>query len=308
VRLSLLVEFWLAEQNIAGYTVAVPYNTAGSLVGQLDPVEHSKRRKIWDRAFTPAAVKSYEPLLQKRVAQLMQELSNRSNQPVDLAEWTSFMSMDFMGDFAYGGMFDSMAHGAETTGAREVMIKIVTTADAIGTLPWLRPIFVQLIKYGNPFFQNAAMAVVNKRLEKGSEYRDLFYYLVGHPACLPSSRACIDLEAQLNEDGEGTHPSLNKPTLASEAVLAILAGSDTTATALANAMYYLMTHPTCMTRLRAEVDAAADPGTEIDADKLVELSYLQAVISETLRLQPAIPNGVQRMPPHHGGPVIVAGQ
>jgi cytochrome P450 len=95
-------------------------------------------------------------------------------------------------------------------------------------------------------------------------------------------------------------------------MLALVAGSDTTGTALANAMYYLMTHPDCMSRLRAELDCAAGEGTaydiDIEEDKLVDLKYLQAVINETLRLQPALPNGAQRMPPHNGGPVVVAGQ
>jgi cytochrome P450 len=120
------------------------------------------------------------------------------------------------------------------------------------------------------------------------------------------------LALQLNEDGEGTHPPLNKATLGGEAGLAILAGSDTTSTALANAMYYLITHPECMVRLRAELDEAAGEGAaydvDIEADKLGELKYLQAIINETLRLQPAVPNGVQRMPPADGGDVIVAGQ
>jgi cytochrome P450 len=97
-----------------------------------------------------------------------------------------------------------------------------------------------------------------------------------------------------------------------EAGIAILAGSDTTATALANAVYYLITRPECMARLRAELDEAAGQGAgcdvDVNADKLTELKFLQAVINETLRLQPAVPNGVQRTPPPEGGYVIVAGQ
>jgi cytochrome P450 len=97
-----------------------------------------------------------------------------------------------------------------------------------------------------------------------------------------------------------------------ESTLAIVAGSDTTGTALANTMFYLITHPEVFARLRREVDAAAGEGTSYDVDVqpdvLGDLKYLQAVINETLRLQPAVPNGVQRTPPQEGGPVIVAGQ
>jgi cytochrome P450 len=104
--------------------------------------------------------------------------------------------------------------------------------------------------------------------------------------------------------------------LAQEAGLAIVAGSDTTGTAMANAFFYFMETPSVYTRLRAELDAAASEGTdgmaaydiEIEENKLSTLPYLNAIINETIRLQPAVPNGVQRIPPPEGGPVVVAGQ
>jgi cytochrome P450 len=77
-------------------------------------------------------------------------------------------------------------------------------------------------------------------------------------------------------------------------------------------IFYLIQHPYHFRRLREEVDAAAGEGAaydaDIDSDQLVSLKFLQAVINETIRLQPAVPNGVQRTPPKEGGPVVVAGQ
>jgi cytochrome P450 len=77
-------------------------------------------------------------------------------------------------------------------------------------------------------------------------------------------------------------------------------------------LFYIIRDPRHFQRLRAEVDAAAGAGSahdvEVNSDKLVELKFLQAVINEALRLQPIIPNGVQRTVPKQGGPVIVAGQ
>lgn len=105
---------------------------------------------------------------------------------------------------------------------------------------------------------------------------------------------------------------MNTHTLMGESMLAIIAGSDTTSTALANLVFYLLSQPECFVRLRQELDIAAGDGAaydvEIEAEKLVELKYLQAIINETLRLQPAVPNGVQRMVPDNGEPAIILEQ
>jgi cytochrome P450 len=296
-----------------GYSVVQPFNSSGNLLNIISPAEHSKRRKVWDRAFTPAAIKSYEEPLQSRVAELLGEFGGRLGQPLDLAGWFGFFSLDFMGDFAYGrnGIFSSMAHGADHTGAHHGGVRLLSTVETVGTMPWLRPLLLPVFNLlPSNGFQVLARSAVATRMKKGSQFRDLFSHLVRHTHHSPVIRS--HLAWQLNEDGEGGHPPLSIPTLGGEAGLAILAGSDTTGTALANAMYYLITHPESMVRLRAELDAAAGEGAaydvDIDADKLAELKYLQAVISETLRLQPAIPNGVQRTPPSEGGDAIVAGQ
>lgn len=104
---------------------------------------------------------------------------------------------------------------------------------------------------------------------------------------------------------------LTPADLSTEAQLTIGAGSDTTATALTNIMYYLIKHPSTFARLRAELDAASGDPTmydqSIESGKLAELKFLQAVVNEILRLQPAIPHDGQRICPGDKG-VILLGQ
>jgi cytochrome P450 len=96
-----------------------------------------------------------------------------------------------------------------------------------------------------------------------------------------------------------------------EGTIALIAGSDTTGTAMANAVSFIIEHPAVLSRLRAEVDAAAGEGTSFDAPldmDLAKLKYLQAVIDETLRLRPALPNGSQKLAPAGVDSVVIAGQ
>jgi cytochrome P450 len=56
----------------------------------MTPAEHAERRKIWDRAFTPSALKLYEPLLDARVTELVEQLSARVDTEIDIAEWLRY--------------------------------------------------------------------------------------------------------------------------------------------------------------------------------------------------------------------------
>ena len=70
------------------------------------------------------------------------------------------------------------------------------------------------------------------------------------------------------------------PVLVSNAITAIIAGSDTTAASIAQALYLLMGHPSCYKRLQAELDEAFPPekGMPTDSAKLARLAYLNAVM------------------------------
>jgi cytochrome P450 len=67
-----------------------------------------------------------------------------------------------------------------------------------------------------------------------------------------------------------------------DSALGIIAGSDTTATVLSNAAFYLLSHPQAYKLLQAEVDETfpRGPGTKEpnDAALLSNMSYLNAVM------------------------------
>ncbi|HXD10098.1 MAG TPA: cytochrome P450, partial [Anaerolineales bacterium] len=71
-----------------------------------------------------------------------------------------------------------------------------------------------------------------------------------------------------------------------ELVTILMAGHETTATALAWALYELGLHPAELERLRAEI---AELGENPDPARIVKLSYLSAVCNETLRLHTLLP-------------------
>jgi cytochrome P450 len=67
------------------------------------------------------------------------------------------------------------------------------------------------------------------------------------------------------------------PVVLSDGILAVVAGSDTTATTLTALWYYLLREPSTFDRLRKEVDAYFPSGEEpLDFTKMANMPYLNA--------------------------------
>ncbi|KDP32014.1 hypothetical protein JCGZ_12475 [Jatropha curcas] len=75
----------------------------------------------------------------------------------------------------------------------------------------------------------------------------------------------------------------------------VFAGTDTSAVTLEWAMSYLLNHPSSLRKAREEIDIQMGKESLIDEPDLPKLLYLQNIISETLRLNPAAPLLVPHM-------------
>jgi cytochrome P450 len=78
----------------------------------------------------------------------------------------------------------------------------------------------------------------------------------------------------------------------------LTAGSETTATHLCGATWYLLTHPTALRRAQSEVRNAFKRAEEINLRSVSSpgaLPFLNAVIEETLRCYPSIPSTLPRI-------------
>lgn len=81
--------------------------------------------------------------------------------------------------------------------------------------------------------------------------------------------------------------------LRDQIVAVLLAGRDTTASALSWAVYELGRRPDAVGRLRAEILSAVGPAAAPTCAGLKAMRYLQAVMRETLRLYPVVPFNVR---------------
>ena len=83
-----------------------------------------------------------------------------------------------------------------------------------------------------------------------------------------------------------------------------IAGSETTATALAGATYFLASEPKMKAKLVSELKTTFASEQEIDLLSVAKSPYLCAVTEETLRLYSPGPNAQPRITPPEGNIVL----
>ena len=82
--------------------------------------------------------------------------------------------------------------------------------------------------------------------------------------------------------------------MAANAAVLIIGGSETTATLLSAATYYLATTPSAMAKLTHEIRSTFNSEAEINFTSVQKLDYMLAVLNEALRMYPPVPAGGPR--------------
>ncbi|KZV88536.1 cytochrome P450 [Exidia glandulosa HHB12029] len=179
-----------------------------------------------------------------------------------------------MGDLAFGGGFDTLIDG-DSHGFISTLTKGTRFGTISGNLPWLTPYLSLLPAPATDDFQKmfrfARTRLDWRRAQPKGEKRDIFYYLSG-------------------EDGHEAPP---ESELVADTALLLVAGADTTASALTALLYFVLKDPAVYSRLVQEVDAAP---LDSQSAATARLPFLDAVISETLRIAPPVPSGGRRSP------------
>ncbi|KAI0355856.1 high nitrogen upregulated cytochrome P450 monooxygenase 2 [Trametes cingulata] len=256
------------------------------LPGIMDPQVHQERRKPWNRAMSANALKEYEPQLSNRATQLVHVLGTQK-QDIDIGQFIKFFAYDFMSDMAYGGGSELLRDGDQNN-IWDTLKEGMPAATFLSHVPWLAIYFGSI-----PVVSARVMRLLShcreytlQRIRRGTVRKDIFHYLS-------------------NEDQPGVDsPPLKQ--LVDDGVLAIVAGADTTSSALTSLFFCLGTHPAAYKRLQAEIDRFYPPGEDpCDARHHRDMHYLTAVINETLRLYPPVPGGTQRQVPHRSPGVML---
>jgi cytochrome P450 len=302
-----------------------PLNDVHSLISA-DDAGHSRQRKVLSNSFSDRALKEQEPLL-KHWVELMKDkmlASAKAGKKADLLKFyncTTFVSntfylnslsmfffcfgddflfavaklteQDIMGDLCFAESLDMLKESEYSpwvkvifegikAGARLRSIRMLSNLTDYLIRDWLFQMeFVRAKQWEH---WNYSKERVDRRLARTPDRPDLWTKI---------------LEKGAPDDANGLSLGEHHST----ASLFMIAGTETTATALSGTTYHLLMNPDKLDLLQREIRSAFTSLDDMNLESLARQKYLMAVLQEGLRMYPPVPSALPRKVPAGGAEI-----
>ncbi|KAL8818092.1 MAG: hypothetical protein Q9223_003205 [Gallowayella weberi] len=253
--------------------------------------DHSRYRRLLSHAFSDRALREQEPLLMHYIDFLARRLHERASSAeiVDMVQWFNFTTFDIVGDLSLGESFGNLEKARYDGWISVIFAQFKLAALAVsfrffGLAEVLKAMLPKSAIEKRRQHAETANGKIHRRLEQGSadaQRNDFMTY----------TQRYNDEKGMSVPEIEATFRSL------------VVAGSETTATALSGILGNLLQSPEALQSLTREIRQSFSHESETCAAKVDGLPYLNAVIEEGLRVCPPVALGMPRLVPEGGSTV-----
>lgn len=193
---------------------------------------------------------------------------------------TCRQAYDMIGDLSFGEQFGCLDRGAYDSfvGSIPVITKELVFTQMLKYFKlltlrqWFLPKAVAGARLRNV---ERVMKTVDRRIHKDTDRKDFLHYIL----------------AANDERG------MSRPEINVNAFSLTIAGSESTATLLTGAMFYILTHKAVYKQLTSEIRKEFNSENEITLSRINGIEFLDAVIAETLRIYPPVAVTLPRVVP-----------
>ncbi|CAG2180727.1 unnamed protein product, partial [Oppiella nova] len=255
-------------------------------------------RSISSSVFSNVKLKKVYPLLMECIDDFVDVLRDfaKNGEDIDLKELSGNLSMDVIAKCAFATRINAYtdANNPFITNAKNIFHPNIFKIGAGLMMPerWLQFLNITSIfdETSNEFFFSISRELVKNRRIHKKAYKDFLQLLIDSENTDAkhedgAQNANLAKEAP-NQTESKTKARLTENEIISQSWLFLLAGYETASTAIAFCFYELALNPDTQERVYDEIQEAMGPDGQFDYDTLCALPYLDAVISESLRLYP----------------------
>ncbi|RYP41574.1 hypothetical protein DL767_000916 [Monosporascus sp. MG133] len=287
---------WIKGEFYIAWNVG-PNPSLTNLFAARDPILHSSMRRKVASMYSMSSLVSYEPYVDHCIDLFHSQLENLAStrSTVNLGRWLQYFAFDAVSMITFGERLGFLDHGKDVENLIQNLDHDHAVLNLLGTYPGLIGAYKKLsgLFTGTKvmFFQRF---VTDKIETSRREKQDL-----------PDHGPVYMVKKFINAQRKDDKKWMTDWDIVANAGSNIGAGSDTTAIALSTIVYYMYRDPQILQRVRMEVDSASLPARP-NLHEVQKLPYLQAVIKESLRVQPAAGVPLWREVPKGGA--VVSGQ
>ena len=253
--------------------------------------DHARYRRLLSHAFSERALRQQEHLVQSYIDLLVDKLRKRASSPdtavVDLVQWLNFTTFDIIGDLSLGESFHCLQEGAYHGWVSILFTQFKTAALLVS---------LRLLGLGKPLRMIIPKSMLKKRAEHAEIANERIHRRLDQGKSADNQRNDFMTYVLRHNDERGMSGLEIETTMR----ILVLAGSETTATALSGIMTNLLRNPDTMSKLVDEIRNSVTYVSEISAERVSTLPFLGAVIEEGLRLCPPVALGMPRLVPAGG--------
>ncbi|KAK6208581.1 cytochrome P450 3A31 [Colletotrichum tabaci] len=274
--------------------------------------DHARRRRIMAQGVSEKAQRGYEHRIAGHIDKLCAAAFSDDGggddggrpKTLDMAKWCYYLSFDIMSDVVFGARYN-LLEDERFRYVTESIDKSNTRMSAL--IQWPR---LAALRIDKRFFREAITA--RNRFIR-------FVSRVVRDRALKAKTVSIDIGAQGSRDADvfanlasakdpETGRGFDDAEIAAESTTLIVAGSDTSSTALSGLFFYLANNREAYATAAAEVRGKfASRQDVVLGAALMSCTYLRACIDESLRMSPPVGSSLWReaLP---GGAVVVDSQ
>ncbi|KAL4742734.1 cytochrome P450 [Aspergillus similis] len=301
--------------------------TSGShahLADVVDKQDHARKRKVLASAYAIKNLEGWEYKVSDMTARLIRVFDGRCTAPLplnvqipderdltlDFRSWTNHFTVAAIANIGLSEDLGFLEQGSDTISSesmdgREKNVSFRECREASGTvtyrLVWAYDWFSVLKRLSrvlSPYYRKLWKLDADwNGIVYSRATRRLKRYLSGEKL--------DDFFTAMMEDKKGAPHNLEMGEIVAEISIMMNAGSDTTAIALRNVLFFLLKNPRCMAKLREEIDEVlGEDETVAPYSKVKHLPYHRACLDESLRMLPPVIFGLPRRTPPEGTTIL----
>ncbi|KAK0105890.1 hypothetical protein ONS95_004403 [Cadophora gregata] len=257
------------------------------MVSVVSDEDHRRMRRLLSHAFSDKALTAQFPLINSYADKLVNNLRHKAKgdggcTTVDIVKWYNYTTFDVLGELAFGEPFRCL--------------------DDDSLHPWIKTLFASLkdgsfVRIANSFPQ-PIKTLIKKLAPKGENDAPMEEFTFAAKKVKARMQAGeakkVDFMSYILKHND--ERGMTIPEIESNAVLLIVAGSETTATFLSGITYCLLMNPTYYTKLRDIIRTTFSDEASITPQALNQIEFLTVCLEETFRIHPPVPQtGIPRI-------------